>query len=163
MSITKQELAIAEAKWLAFWRQHPSFRCEANRKLMEQYLSENILSVASESGAEALEIAFLACQSRLAERCNEPEHVPQPLPRKRNHGEPRFNDPYWDKSRVREYLKEKQDISKPIPGSREEREAALTLPPEYTRKVLVNAPKEELDALKQKYSTQAIIDRLNGN
>lgn len=130
---------------------------------MEQYLSENMLSVASESGSEALEIAFLACQSRLAERFSEPEHAPAPRPLKVNRGEPKFNDPYWTEARVKEYLKEKKaPASKPIPGSRAQREEGLTLPPEYTRKVLVNAPKEELDALKQKYTTQAIIDRLNG-
>jgi hypothetical protein len=132
--MTNQEKLLAEAKWLAFFRQHPTFNNQANRQLLQEYLDNNMLSVASEDGAESLEIAFLACHSRLGER------IPEPVEAKREPAQPKpnaprppaFNDPKWTVASLKEHLRNTDSMA------RADNRKTQPLPPEYTRERILS-------------------------
>jgi hypothetical protein len=175
-TISKVEQAEAERKWVLFWRQHPTFNNQANRNIMESYLDANLLSVASENGQEVLEIAFLACHSRLSERVKEREPS-KPLPPPKNdadepfiiknaEGKRTFN-PFWSKERLRAAInQETRIVEQPVP----------VLPPEYNAKRLKQMSASELRKLahdtaftaglganSDRLGMEAINNRLQGN
>jgi hypothetical protein len=164
-----QEQVLAETRWTNFWKQHPTFRNTANRGLMEQYLADNMLSPASENGAEALEIAFLACSRSICEniqaltqRANERTAAQQAeadrLAAEQLEAERLANEEpndTWSKERLNKYL-ETHDPRR--------LKAAQTkvLPAEYTPEGLQAMSSSELTRLAKIYSFQILNDRLAG-
>lgn len=164
-----QEQVLAETRWTNFWKQHPTFRNTANRGLMEAYLADNMLSPASENGAEALELAFLACSRSICEniqaqtqRANERTAAQQAqadrIAAEQAEAERLANETpndSWSKERLNKYLA-KHD-SRRIKAAQ-----ARVLPAEYTAEVLQSISSAELTKLAKNYSFQILNDRLAG-
>jgi len=174
-----QERALGEERWVNFWKQHPTYRNQANRNLMEGYMNQNMLSPASANGAEALEIAFLATGRSLsenaatqqrharataaAERAEADRLTAEAAEAERSAAEQpgdigpngRPVGETWSKERLNQYLRDHD--------SRYNRNIAQpTLPEDVTAERIQTMPVSELHSLQRKFGLKALNDRLQG-
>jgi hypothetical protein len=153
--MNKIEQVQAEMKWVAFFKKYPLFRNQANRSILQDYLNKNMLSVASEPGFEALELAFAACRPSLAENPEPPIEVTPPptaveIPKDEK---PSFD---WSKDQLRAYLK-KENVQKAAPNFG-------PLPADITRERIIKMSYRELQQLisNTRGGRATIVARLDG-
>jgi hypothetical protein len=172
MTVTATEAALRAAidkASLGFFRVHKDdlSPCQANRQILEQVGADKLLDMTK---PESWEIALLVCFNQLAKPVRFVPDIPAPVVEAEEEEAPRFNDPSWSKEGVRDYVKNQAERIAPdrrriIAGSRDQRELdapSIVLPPEITRKVLVNSSRAELAGYYNQYSKQAVLDRIDG-
>jgi hypothetical protein len=160
--ISNQEQALIEKRFLDLWRKFPTYRCEASRHILDDYLDREMLTVAGEDGAMVLESAFAVCRSILAQRS--PEYVPpaEPEPEKSKRNaipELSFNNEYWNKERLKEKIRRETSLNHAVNRGK------IPLPPELTADVLrkmSGAQWRELMADQRYGGLRAINDRIEG-
>jgi hypothetical protein len=161
-NISNTEMALREKRFLDLWRKFPTYRCQASRHILEDYLDREMLSIVGEDGAMVLESAFAICRPYLAERA--PEYVPpaEPEPEKPKSNaipELSFNNDYWNKERLKEKIRRETSVSHSV------NRGSIPLPLEYTAEVLrkmTGAQWRELMADQRYGGLRAINDRIEG-
>ena|ERR1700727_2519253 len=136
-NISNTEMALREKRFLDLWRKYPTYRCQASRHILEDYLDNEMLSIVGEDGSQVLETAFAICRSQLAERIPEyvPPAEPEPEPEKPKRNAPRppaFNDPKWTAASLREHIRNTESMA------RAENRKTQPLPPEFTREKILS-------------------------